>query len=203
MKINPAGLNKRQAHELMMSAIAPRPVVMVSTVGENGVFNLAPFSNVMTLSLDPVLIGLVIGRRRDGQKKDTIKNIEFSREFVLNIVDDKLGKPMNKASFEYPPDVSEFKETGLTALKSEFVKAPRVAESPVTIECKLSQILEFGKLPANSHMVVGEVIIVHIKDDLWSGEFIEPAKLHAIGRVGGQDSYCRTSDIFELLRPNR
>jgi flavin reductase (DIM6/NTAB) family NADH-FMN oxidoreductase RutF len=137
---------------------------------------------------------------RDGKKKDTLRNIESSKEFVINIVTDDLSKPMNQTCFEYPPEVSEFTEVGLTPLKSEMVKAPRLAESPVHMECRLLQIMEFGKSPDGGHVIIGEILVVHIKDEFWAGDQVDMAKLKAIGRLGG-DFYCRTTDMFEMHRP--
>jgi flavin reductase (DIM6/NTAB) family NADH-FMN oxidoreductase RutF len=97
--------------------------------------------------------------------------------------------------------VDEFKEVGLTPIKSETVKAPRLDESPINMECKLLQILEFGKSPNNSHLVFGEVVLIHIKDELYLNGEIQMSKLKAIGRLGG-DSYCRTVDMFDMRRPD-
>ena len=201
MRINPLDLNRRATHELIMSAIVPRPIALVSTIGEDGVFNLAPFSAFTSLALKPTLICLMIGWRRDGQKKDTLRNIEFSKDFVVNVVDETLAEAMNQTSAEYPSNVDEFKEVGLTPAESDFIKAPLVAQSPVNMECKLSQILEFGKVPDGSQVVIGEVVLVHIKDELWSDDFIEPTKLKAIGRTGSRDCYCRSTDTFKMKRP--
>ena len=121
MKIKPADLNRRDTHELIMSAIVPRPIAFVSTIGEDGVFNLAPFSAFTSLALKPTLVCFCIGWRRDGQKKDTLRNIEFSKDFVVNVVDETLAEAMNQASAEYPSNVDEFKEAGLTPVKSDFV----------------------------------------------------------------------------------
>ena len=199
MKINPANLNKRDLHELFVSAILPRPIAFVSTIGKDGVFNLAPFSFFIPLCLEPAIVGLGIGWRRDGQKKDTLRNIEYSKDFVVNIVTETLAEAMNQASAEYPSGVDEFREVGLTPVKADLVKAPMVAESPVSIECKLIQILKFGEIPTGSHVVIGEVVQAHIRDELWSGDHIEVTKLKAIGRLGG-DLYCRTTDTFEMKR---
>jgi flavin reductase (DIM6/NTAB) family NADH-FMN oxidoreductase RutF len=199
MKINPANLNKRDLHELFVSAILPRPIAFVSTIGKDGVFNLAPFSFFIPLCLKPAIVGLGIGWRRDGQKKDTLRNIEYSKDFVVNIVTETLAEAMNQASAEYPSGVDEFREVGLTPVKADLVKAPMVAESPVSIECKLIQILKFGEIPTGSHVVIGEVVLAHIRDELWSGDHIEVTKLKAIGRLGG-DLYCRTTDTFEMKR---
>ncbi len=200
MKVNPANLNSRDIHALKMSAIVPRPIAFVSTVGEDGVFNLAPFSAFASLGLKPALVCLNIGFRRDGQKKDTLRNIEFSSDFVINIVDESLAQVMNKTAAEYPSDLDEFKEVGLTPVTSDTVKAPMVAESPVNMECKLVQIMKFGEVPTGSSVVIGEVVLVHVKDDLWADDHIDPSRLRAVGRMGG-DSYCRTTDIFEMKRP--
>ena len=200
MEINPMDLNRKDAHELFMSAILPRPIAFVSTVGEDGVFNLAAFSCFAVIGLKPALVCFYAGLKRDGGKKDTLINIEFSRDFVINIVDEPLAKAMNQASAEYPSDVDEFKEVGLTPVKSDLIRAPRVAESPINMECTLKEILESGEAAAGGHIIIGEVVRVHIKDDLWAGDQIDVSKLKPIGRLGG-DLYCRITDIFEMERP--
>jgi flavin reductase (DIM6/NTAB) family NADH-FMN oxidoreductase RutF len=107
---------------------------------------------------------------------------------------------MNQTCFEYSSDVSEFTEAGLTALKSEVVKAPRLAESPVNMECRALEIKEFGKVPEGGHLIIGEILVVHVEDEFWAGDQIDGAKLKAIGRLGG-DVYCRTTSTFEMHRP--
>ncbi len=201
MKFIPAELNRKDSHDWMMAMILPRPIAFVSTVGEDGVFNLAPFSCFAPVSMKPALVCLQIGNKRDGQEKDTLRNIEFSKDFVINVVDESLAEAMNQSSADYPSDVDEFKEVGLTAVKSERVKAPRVAESPIHMECRLVQILKYGKAPAIANVVIGEVVLVQVRDDLLAGDQIDFSKLKAIGRLG-RDLYCRTTDIFELKRPN-
>ena len=200
MKINPTQLDRRDSHELLMSTIVPRPIAFVSTVGKDGVFNVAPFSCFAPVGLKPARVCLSIDQRRDGQKKDTLRNIEYSRDFVVNVVDEPLAEAMNQASAEYPGDVDEFKETALTPIKGDIVKAPMVAESPINMECEVIQILEFGKGSTDGHLVIGEIVLVHIKDELWCGNQVEIAKLKAVGRLGGE-LYCRTTDVFEMRRP--
>ncbi len=195
-----ANLSQRDLHELLMSAILPRPIAWVSTIGKNGVYNLAPFSAFAPIGLKPALVVFHIGWRRDGEKKDTLRNIELSKEFVINIVTEDLAEPMNQTCFEYPPDVSEFTEVGLTPLKSEVVKAPRLGESPLNMECRALEIKEFGKVPEGGHVIIGEVLIVHVKDEFWAGDRTDMDKLKVIGRLGG-DLYCRTTSMFEMHRP--
>ena len=199
MKIILADLNKRESHELLLSAILPRPIALVSTVGEDGVFNVAPFSCFAPAGIKPALVCLQIGWKGDGQKKDTLKSIEFSKDFVVNVVDETLAKAMHEASTEYPSDVDEFKEVGLTPVKAHMVKAPMVAESPVNMECKLVQLLEFGEPPSGGHVVLGEVVLVHVRDDLWTGDHVDDSKFKVIGRLGGE-LYCRIRDTFEMKR---
>ena len=200
MKITPSHLSKKNMHELFMSAILPRPIAFVSTIGEDGIFNLAPFSCFAPIGLKPALVCLQSGWKRDGNKKDTLRNIEYEKNFVVNGVDEALAEAMNQTSAEYPSDIDEFKEAGLTAIKSDLVRAPRVAESPVNMECQLVKILEFGEAPTGSHVVIGEVLLFHVKDELWCGEEIDISKWKPIGRLGG-DLYCRTRDVFEMKRP--
>ena len=200
MRLNPADLDHRSAHHLMVSIIIPRPIAWVSTISEEGVFNLAPFSCLMSVCLHPDLICVSIGSHRDGHKKDTIKNIEFSKDFVINTVNENLSDAMNKTATYYPITVSEFDEVGLTPIDSDTVKAPRLAESPVNMECRVQQILQFGNTPNIANLVIGEVMLVHIKDEIWINNEIPNSKLKAIGRLGG-DMYCKTTAEFEMKRP--
>jgi flavin reductase (DIM6/NTAB) family NADH-FMN oxidoreductase RutF len=200
MKIDPENLNRQEAHELLVGAILPRPIAWVSTVGRDGVYNIAPFSFFSGMSSIPAIVGFGVGSKRDGGKKDTLVNIEFSKDFVINVVTNDLAEAMNQTSGEYPSHIDEFQVANLTPIKSDLVKPPRVAESPVNMECRLVQILEFGKSPQVSRFIVGEVLRVHIKDEFWIDGVIKGSKLKGIGRMG-EDLYCRTMDIFEMKRP--
>ena len=184
MKITPADLDKRDSHHLITSAILPRPVVLISTIGEDGVHNVAPFSAFNFFGVKPAMVGLHIGLWRDGRKKDTLRNIEYSGDFVVNTVDEDMAEAMNQASADYPSDVDEFKEVGFTAVKGDLVKAPMVAESAVNMECRVKQIMEFGEVPTGGHVIIGEVVLVHVKDELWAGNHVDKSKFKAIGRLG-------------------
>ena len=200
MKIDPVGLDARGIHELMVGCIAPRPIALVSTLGEDGVYNVAPFSFFTLMSMHPTVVGFAIGRRRGGSKKDTIVNIEYSKDYVINVVSEAIAPAMNQASGDYPSQVDEFKETGLTPVASDLVRSPRVAESPIQLECRLMQIMEFGASPRIHNFVVGEVLMVHVQDDLIVDGAIKAERLKAVGRLG-EDFYCRTRDLFEMKRP--
>jgi flavin reductase (DIM6/NTAB) family NADH-FMN oxidoreductase RutF len=200
MKIDPTGLDSKAIHELMVGCVAPRPIAFVSTIGEDGVYNAAPFSFFTLMSMNPTVVGFAIGRRRGGSKKDTLVNIEFSRDYVINVVSEAIARAMNQASGDYPSDVDEFRETGLTPVASDLVKPPRVAESPIQLECRLMQIMEFGTFPRVHNFIVGEVLVVHVQDDLIVDGVIKSDRLKAVGRLG-EDFYCRTGDLFEMKRP--
>jgi len=200
MKCDPRDLDVKEAHDLLVGAVLPRPIAFVSTVGEHGIYNVAPFSYFTALSSKPAVVGIGIGGKRDGTKKDTLVNIEFTRDFVINMVTESLVEAMNQASGEYPSHVDEFKEIGLTPCPGDLVRSPRVAESPVNMECRLMQILEFGQAPRIQSFVIGEIIRVHVQDEVWVNGVISADKLKAIGRLG-EDLYCRTMDMFEMKRP--
>lgn len=196
MKIEMGNLNGRQVHDLLTSAISPLPIALISTVGESGIYNAAPFSLTIPISWKPPIICVSFGLRK-GQKKDTLRNIEFSKDFVINIMDETLIKPTIQTSADYPSTVDEIKEVGLTALAADKVKAPRIAESQVSLECRLVQKLEFGEGEDLRTVVFGEVVLVHVKDGVWVGDRIEPSTLKAVGRLGN-GIYCRTGDIIRM-----
>jgi flavin reductase (DIM6/NTAB) family NADH-FMN oxidoreductase RutF len=200
VKIDPASLGRKEAHDLMVGAALPRPIAFVSTVGAGGICNLAPFSFFIPMSVNPSIVGLGIGRKRDGSKKDTLVNIELTKDFVINLVTEGLAEAMNQTAGEYPIEVDEFKVAGLTPIRGDFVKSPMVGESPINMECRLLQILEYGEFPRINNFVIGEVIQVQVKDEFWADGEIQSSRLKAIGRMGG-DLYCRTTDLFEMKRP--
>ncbi len=200
MKADPAGLDRKDAYALFIGAILPRPIAFVSTVGEDGIFNLAPFSFFTGLSSSPAVVGFGVGRRADGGKKDTLVNIESTKDFVINVVTEDLAEAMNKTAGEYSRNIDEFKIADLTALPSDLVQSPRLAESPVNLECRLMQILEFGEAPQATSFIIGAVVRVHVRDEICVNGVIDISKLRAIGRLGG-DLYCRSTEVFQMKRP--
>ncbi len=203
MKIETANLGRRELHDLIGNTIAPLPVALISTIGQDGTHNVAPFSFIAPVCPKPPTICVSIGLRR-GQKKDTLRNIEFSHDFVVNVVDETLISHAIQASSDYPSGIDEIKEVGLTAVSSEKVKSPRVAESRVSLECRLVQKLEILEELREGQglraIIFGEVVLAHIKDEVWVEGKVEPSLLRAVGRLG-QDIYCRTGDVFVMKRP--
>jgi len=202
MKFNPDELSVRDASHLLTDIISPRPIAWVSSVGNNDVYNLAPFSAYCMLNIRPVTVGFAVTTYRDGKKKDTILNIESSKEYVISVVTDALAQSMNTTCTPYPPEVSEFKEAGLTPVKADLVKAPLIAESPINMECRLIRIDEFGNLPSQFGFIIGEVLRVHVNDSVYDQSTKRLAGLDLVGRMGGDgDLYCRTRDTFQMTRP--
>lgn len=201
MIINPGEHNYSNIYKLMVGVIVPRPIAFVSSISDRGIFNLAPFSFFTGISANPPVICFCpMIRGSDGTRKDTIRNIEAVREFVVNIVSEEFAPQMNICSAEFPPEVNEFEMSGLTPIPSDLVKPPRVKESHISMECRLVQIVEVSAKPLGGSIVLGEVLRFHIDDALFDNYKIDPDKLHPIGRMGGP-TYTRTTDRFDLQRP--
>jgi flavin reductase (DIM6/NTAB) family NADH-FMN oxidoreductase RutF len=198
--LDASSLDERDAYRLLISVIVPRPIAWVTSVSAAGLVNLAPFSFFNGISASPPLVSIAIGRRgRERTKKDTLRNVEATREFVVNVVTEDLAEAMNLTSGEYPPEVSEVELARLAVVPSDLVKPPRVAAAPIHLECRLVEIHEIGAAPAS--LVIGEVLRFHVRDDVTTNGTVDPAKLKAVGRLGG-DAYCRVRDLFEMKRPH-
>jgi len=199
MKIDIADLTHAQAKNFLLSAVVPRAIAMVSTIGENSILNLAPFANFGKLNLKPAIVFLGVARIA-GKRKDTINNILYSKEFVVNTVDESMVDQIVECGIKYPADVSEFEMSGLTPVESELVTPPRVKESPISMECKLKQILEFGEYPDITEVALAEAVLIHVRDDLWDNGIINLARLKPLGRLG-VDYFGRFADAFQRQVP--
>ena len=198
MKIESNTIDAYKMHDLLSSVLSPRPIALISTVGEDGIYNAAPYSAVVPLCFKPPIICVSIGLKR-GQKKDTLKNIEFSEDFVVNIMDESNIEPTIKTAGDYPSDVDEIKEVGLTAIMADKVSSPIISEAQVSLECQLMSTMDLGTGEDLRTVVFGEVLLFHIKDEVWSGKNIDLYRLKAVGRLGS-GIYCRITDIFKLKR---
>lgn len=197
MEIDPKQLNPSEAYDLMTSIIVPRPIAFVSTLSPEGLPNIAPFSFFNGISTTPPMIGVSIAQKGQA-KKGTLRNIEISGEFVVNIVSEELAEGMNLASGDYPPNTNKFEVAKLTPRPSVKVKPPRIGEAPVSLECRLVQIVSLPETMAG--LVIGRVVSIHLQDDLWGDGGIDPKRLRAIGRLG-QSNYCTIRETFSLGRP--
>lgn len=201
MTIDPKEHPYREIYKVMTGSIVPRPIAFVSSLGPDGVPNLAPFSFFNGVCSNPPIILFSTVVRRNGKRKDTLTNIESTGEFVVNIVSEDFVGQMNACSVDFPPDVNEFEVSGLTPLNSSVVKPPRVKESRISMECRLSQVVHFGDGgPGSGSTIFGEVVLFHIADNLIEDFRIESHLLKPVGRMSGP-YYIRSTDRFELPRP--
>lgn len=196
--LNPADLHPRDAYRLLTSVVIPRPIGWTSSLAADGALNLAPFSFFNAVGGSPPTVLVSIGQRQ-GEAKDTLRNIAATGEFVINIVDETLAAAMNATSGEYPPDVDEFAVAGLTPAPSEVVRAPRVAEAKVALEVKATQIVPVQE--TSYTLVLGRVVRFHIEDGLLRPNgLVDAARLKPLARLGG-DEYAPLGPVFEMKRP--
>ena len=201
LSINPADHKVLEIYKLMTGLIVPRPVALVSTVDENGIANVAPFSFFCGVGSNPPTVLFCPTLRSSGdQRKDTLRNVEQTGEFVINIVSDSIATAANATAAEVGPEVDEFQIAGLTPLASQVVRASRVAESPAQFECKLLQIVFTGQAPGAGVVVLGEIVRFHVRADLEDNFRIDPVQLDAVGRMAG-NTWVHTRGLFDLTRP--
>jgi len=195
-------ISARDTYRLLIGSVVPRPIGWVTTVSVDDVGNLAPFSFYMAATGNPPTVVLSTSMR-DGEPKDTLRNVKEIPEFVLNVVSEDVAEAMNATSEEFPADIDELLAAGLTAVPSSRVRPMRVAEAPINMECRLVQLVPVGDPTTGSTLIIGEVLAWHVRDDIFDANRmrIRQDVLRAIGRMAG-DGYCRTRDQFEMIRPN-
>lgn len=201
MDFDPADVRPAVFYQHMIHCIVPRPIAWVSTCSLAGVTNAAPFSYFSGVGSRPPSLLFCPANNQKGEPKDTLRNIQETGEFVVNIVSAASASAMNASAAAIAPEESEFSVCGLTPVQCHKVKPPRIAESPVGFECVTMQILNLGAGPGGANVVIGEVVHMHIDDSvIGDGKLVDPELLNAVGRMGGL-SYCRTTDRFDLPRP--
>ena len=195
-----AAIPPREQYKLLVSTITPRPIAWVVSQNASGRLNAAPFSFFNAFSGEPPIIGIGIGSHEPGRPKDTRCNIRDTREFTVNLVSEEAAQKMNITAIEFEPEVCELDEAQLETIPSTHVKPPRIAVSPVSMECTLHQIVDLGGI---SSLVLGRVLAMHVRDDFVldpAKHYIDTPNLHLIGRMHGTGWYARTSDLFEMPR---
>ncbi|MCW1969527.1 MAG: flavin reductase family protein [Anaerolineae bacterium] len=197
--INPVDLPPRDAYRLMTSVIVPRPIAWVSTIGNDGSRNLAPFSFFNGIGGNPPTLMISVGLRK-GQPKDTLRNVQENGEFVVNMVSEDLGPQMNLTAGEYDYEVDEFALAGLTAAPCDLVKPPRVAEAGVAMECRASQLVQVTDTTYT--VIFGRILRFHIREGLLRPDgLIDANALRPLARLGG-DQYATLSPTFDMPRPS-
>jgi len=198
-----SALSTRDAYQWMTTTILPRPIAWVSTISPDGTTNLAPFSFFQGVTANPPTLMFVPVNNREGQKKDTVRNIELVPEFVVNLVPHALAGPMNDTAALLPYGESEFGKFGIVSTPSTKVRPPRVGLAPVAFECVLHQIVTIGSGPLAANVVFGRILMAHVRDDVIGADgFPDAAKLDLVGRLGRED-YVTIRDTFSLKRPDR
>jgi flavin reductase (DIM6/NTAB) family NADH-FMN oxidoreductase RutF len=195
MRLDPQDVATNDMYRFLIGAVVPRPIAWVSSRGADGGTNLAPFSYFIAISSKPALIGVAINER-EGDPKDTLRNIRETGEWVVNVVSESLLPAMVRTSGEWPRSTSEFGVAGVTAAPSVKVAPPRVLESPIHLECKLHRDIPLG----NSVLVVGEVVHADADDSVLTDGRIDAAKLKPVGRLGGE-FYQPLHEVRKVVRP--
>jgi len=215
MDVTPSQLTHRELYNILISAVVPRPIAWVSSLSASGQPNLAPFSFFNAVCAKPPLLAFAPGMRSPkktgaaagalagapgGEPKDTLRNIRETGEFVINLVTFELATAMNLTSGDYDASINEFELAQVASAPSKVVRPWRVAESPVSFECKLYQILDFNPEPEGGSLVIGEIVLIHIDERHLKEGRIDRNSLDLIGRMGGMQ-YTRTTQRFEMVRP--
>jgi flavin reductase (DIM6/NTAB) family NADH-FMN oxidoreductase RutF len=205
MQFDLSKISNHIAYNLINGLVAPRPIALVTSLSPEGVLNAAPFSSYNYLCLDPPILGFGVAALPNGGKglKDTARNIEFGREYVVNVVTEDIGSQMNICGVDFPPEVDKLEKAGFTPEPSLVVKTPRIKEAHAALECRLYEILKPG--PGEARIILGKVAAIFVEDRFVDpkGPYILAKELHAIGRMNGLNNYVRTRDAFiEIQRLN-
>ena len=203
LSIDPKDISTVKLHGYLLSAVAPRPIALASTVDAEGNPNLSPFSFFNVFSANPPILIFSPARRVNGNTtKDTLENVKVVKEVVINMVNYDIVQQMSLSSTEYPKGVNEFEKAGFSMLPSEKVKPFRVAESPIQLECKVTEIVELGTEGGAGNLIICEVVKLHIKEEFLDDDgAINQQKLDLVARAGGS-LYSRAKDgFFEIPKP--
>jgi flavin reductase (DIM6/NTAB) family NADH-FMN oxidoreductase RutF len=195
-----ATISPREQYKLLVSTVTPRPIAWIVSQNAQGQLNAAPFSFFNAFCGNPPIVGMGISSHEEGRPKDTRKNIRETREFVVNLVSEEAAEAMNVTAIEFEAGVNELAEAQLKTIPSVHVKPPRIAVSPVAMECALHQMVELGP---GTELVLGRVLAMHVHDEMVldaAKHYIDTPKLKLIGRMHGTGWYARTSDLFLMER---
>lgn len=202
--LDPKQIPAGTIYDLMVAAVQPRPIGFISTVSAAGHRNLAPYSFFMCGGANPPSLLYCPAGGRDGEPKDSLRNVEETGEFVANVVVRSMVEGMNATAFGYPHEFDEWTVSGFTAGPSQVVRPDRVLESPAQFECKLHQVIRHGSGPLSTIYVIGEIVWIHLREEIWNGGSFDRSALRAVGRMGGAE-YIDTAcgELFEMPRPQR
>lgn len=199
MEINIENTTSAHSYSLLASLVLPRPIAWVTSINLEGKVNAAPFSFFNLLGTNPPILGFCPADRESGIPKDTAINIRTTHEFVVNLVDETMAAAMNKTSASFPYGENELEIAGIETISSTLVKPPRIAQAPASLEC-----IEWGTLQiGENRLIIGLIKRLHLRDEYYNPETnrIRNECLEMIGRMASPNTYCRTIDRFEMIRP--
>jgi len=192
--------SNHSVYSYLVGGISPRPIAWVSTLSEEGVANIAPYSFFTVASCNPPVLSVTQVNPRDNANKDTLNNLLATKECVVNIVSHSLVEQMNQSCADYPRDVSEFDAANIQRTPSQLVSVPSVAASKVRYECKLREVITISDEPSGGQMLLLDVVGIFLDDTVLVNGYIDPTRLDAVGKMGG-DYFSTTKDKFALKRP--
>jgi flavin reductase (DIM6/NTAB) family NADH-FMN oxidoreductase RutF len=200
---DPAELTHQRVHQLLLGGVAPRPIAFVGSVDAEGNANLAPFSFFNAFGANPPVICFSPAfSGKTGAPKDTLLNLLETKECTVSVVTYDMVHQASLASAPYERHVDEFVKAGFTKLPSQKVKAPGVAESPFVMEAKLLHHIDFGGKPAGANMLICEVVLFHIKEEIFTEkDQIDPRKMDQVSRMGGPWYSRAAHGLFQLVQP--
>lgn len=187
-------LDTETAYRLVVGCVAPRPIAWITSIDEHGRVNAAPFSSYNYVATSPPMVAVnIAARATGGATKDTARNILRSREFVVNVATEQNMELMHRSAQEFAPDVSEIEVLGIPLLASRHVKPPRIAISPVQMECRLDQVIVLGR--GINTLYIAEVVAFHLSAQVYDGVRVDTARMRPVARLGGP-FYAGLGEIF-------
>lgn len=192
--------SNHSVYSYLVGGISPRPIAWVSTLSEEGVANIAPYSFFTVASCNPPVLSVTQVNPRDNANKDTLNNLLATKECVVNIVSHSLVEQMNQSCANYPRDVSEFDAANIQRTPSQLVSVPSAAASKVRYECKLREVITISDEPSGGQMMLLDVVGIFLDDTVLVNGYIDPTRLDAVGKMGG-DYFSTTKDKFAPKRP--
>jgi len=202
--IDPNTISTTELHQILLTAVAPRPIALASTVDKNGNVNLSPFSFFNVFSANPpILIFSPARRAKDNTTKHTYENVKEVNEVVINIVNFPMVEQMSLSSTEYEKGINEFTKSGFTPIASDKIKPPRVAEAPISFECIVENVIELGTEGGAGNLIISRVVNIHIRDEYKGDDGnLDTEKLDLVARMGGNWYSRATKDaLFEIPKP--
>ena len=200
ISIDPQQLTERENYKLMIGSIIPRPIAFVTSLTKEGILNGAPFSYFNIVTANPPMISISV-QRRNGDRKDTSRNIMEKKEFVVHIVDETNVEQINETAATLSSKESEIEKAKLTEIPSDVIETPGIQEAKVRFECELENIIELGNSDeVTTDLIIGKIVKMHFDESVYNEGKIVYRELNAVSRLAGSD-YAKIGEIFTKTRP--